>query len=354
MFSRLGESLRKYPAYCPQMPKTVRGPPRGHPEPPIPRPCHPGTHLTYEQRRRIYSLTSKPHQSEENSINAQPSPHDGPISNILHGGKVQHAKEMREHLKACTTTRASHDRLVTSIPQSPIPEPNQSSDQDKVRFDDQEILQNASRQRLLIGHHAETGEAVYAYILQSGASQKVAFSAEDTRGQPNVGISHGDVARQHTLYSFNKTFPQDGRCLGRADKARLAIVVRWYFIATGRTKLRSPKSLQTFCKQFRSALRYIANRSESTAGRLPRNPSGQEDDLRSAGGTHVDESDIQSALLATMLSPSPSPTMIAKESLRWPSLSLEPPGSEKSTSVGGLPPSTATGRSRRRIRKRHA
>ncbi|KAL5395883.1 hypothetical protein PMIN03_013002 [Paraphaeosphaeria minitans] len=300
------------------------------------------------------------------------------VSIYKHGASqaVRTENSAELHTVCSTTTRASHDRLVTTILQSPIQEPNQSSDQDRVReyldssgaksllenipapdqvrFDDQEILQNAPRQRLLIGHHAETGDAVYAYILQSGASHTVAFSAEDTRGQPNVGISHADVARQHILYPFNKTFPQDGRCLGRADKARLAIVVRWYFIATGRTKLRSPKSLQTFCKQFCSALRYIVNRSESTAGRLPRNPSGQEVDLRSAGSTHVDESDIQSALLATMRSPSPSPTMIAKESHRWPSLSLEPPGTEKSTSVGGLPPSTATGRSRRRIRKRHA
>ncbi|KAF9728388.1 hypothetical protein PMIN01_13521 [Paraphaeosphaeria minitans] len=243
------------------------------------------------------------------------------------GTNVHSAASLVPRPEDATTSRASHDRLVTTIPQSPIPNPNQSSDQnsvreylnsrgtrslldnipapDQVRFDDQGVLHNAPHGRLLIGHHAETGDAIYAYIRPSSASQRVVFSAEDTRGQPIVGISHGDVARQRILYPFNKTFPQDGRCLGRADKARLAIVVRWYFIATGRTKLRSPKSLQTFCKQFRSALRYIANRSESTAGRLPRNPSGQEDDLRSAGGTHVDESDIQSALLATMLSPSP-------------------------------------------------
>ncbi|KAL5400356.1 hypothetical protein PMIN04_013206, partial [Paraphaeosphaeria minitans] len=37
------------------------------------------------------------------------------------------------HTVRSTTTRASHDRLVTTIPQSPIPEPNQSSDQDRVR-----------------------------------------------------------------------------------------------------------------------------------------------------------------------------------------------------------------------------
>ncbi|KAF9730242.1 hypothetical protein PMIN04_013142 [Paraphaeosphaeria minitans] len=241
--------------------------------------------------------------------------------------KVHSAASLVPRPEDATTPRASHDHLVTTNAQSPITEPNQHSDQDRVReyleasgakyllenipspdqvrFDDQDILHNAPPQGLLIGRHAETGDAVYAYILQSGGSQKVVFSAQDSRGQPNVGISHGDVARQRILYPFNETFPQDGRCLGRADKARLAIVVRWYFIATGLTKLCSPQSLQTFCKQFRNALRYIENRSKSTGGRLPRSPSGQEDDLRSTGGTHVDESDIQSALLATMLSPSP-------------------------------------------------
>ncbi|KAL5404031.1 hypothetical protein PMIN04_012680 [Paraphaeosphaeria minitans] len=262
-----------------------------------------------------------------------------------------------------TTSRASHDRLVTTIPQSPIPNPNQSSDQnsvreylnsrgtrslldnipapDQVRFDDQGVLHNAPHGRLLIGHHKATGDAIYAYIRPSSASQRVVFSAEDTRGQPIVGISHGDVARQRVRYPFNMTFPKDGRCLGRADKARLAIVIRWYFIATGRTKLRSPKSLQTFRKQFRSALRYVANRSDSIAGQPPQNPSGQ------ARRTQVDESDIQSALLATKFSPSPSPTRLVKQSHRWPSPSEEPLGIEKSTSAGSLPSSPATCLSRR-------
>lgn len=375
MFNRLAESLRKYPAYCYRMPKTVRGPRRRHLEPPISPPCHAGTHLTYEQRRRIYSLSHQSRTSQRSiastlnlprttaqsaiySMEEESSTQKKRVSIYKHGASqaVSTENSAELHTVCSMTTRAFDDRLVTAISQSPIPEPNQSSDQDRVRkyldssgaksllenipapdqvqFDDQDILHNAPPRRLLIGHHAETGDAVYAYILPSGASQKVVFSAEDTRGQPNVGISHRDVARQHIRYPFNKTFPQDGRCLGRADKARLAIVVRWYFIATGLTKLRSPKSLRTFCKQFRNALRYIANRSESAARRLPRNPSGQ-----------VDESDIQSALLATMLSPSPSPTMLAKESHRWPSLSLEPPGTESNTDVGGLPPSTATCRS---------
>ncbi|KAL5389114.1 hypothetical protein PMIN04_010034 [Paraphaeosphaeria minitans] len=174
-------------------------------------------------------------------------------------------------------------------------------------FDDQDTIDRVVPRRLLVGHHEKMGRAIYAYVLQFGASHmqfgtshKVKFSVEATPSQASVDISHEDFARQHILYPFDKTLPQGDRSIGQADRTRLALLVKWYFIAAGFTRVRS-KSLLTFCKQFHNALRYIEKHPTDRLSRDGFVGGG-------ADGTQLDESDIQAALLAATDPSSPSLT----------------------------------------------
>ncbi|KAL5402564.1 hypothetical protein PMIN03_010562 [Paraphaeosphaeria minitans] len=170
---------------------------------------------------------------------------------------------------------------------------------ERVPFDDQDTIDHDVPRRLLVGYHANMGTAIYACVLPFGAYHRVEFSVKAMPGQASVGISHKEVVRHIILYPFNKTLPQGGRSISQADRTRLALLVKWYFIASGFTRMHSPKSLEAFCKQFHNALRYIEKQDRLSRDGFVRGGTD---------GRQLDESDIQAALLAATDLSSPSLT----------------------------------------------
>lgn len=135
------------------------------------------------------------------------------------------------------------------------------------------------------------------------AFHKVEFYIEDAQGCAKIHTSTEMVTNHRILHPFNRTYPRDPRTITQADSARLALVVKWYFVAAGTVQACFPEERKTFGKRFCAALRYIASQSKpasdrpSHTGFMQQQPPIHTGRNRSATGIHIDESDIQSSLL---------------------------------------------------------
>jgi hypothetical protein len=135
---------------------------------------------------------------------------------------------------------------------------------DIVQFVDQKFLDDAQQKKLFIGRHAETQEHIYAYMQRSGKFHGIKFYVEDAQGHVK-NITSKDVAGQNVIHPFNKTYPENCRGINQDERARLTLMVKWYFIAARIAKDCVLRETKAYPERLRSALEYIDQRMGSAA-----------------------------------------------------------------------------------------
>jgi hypothetical protein len=142
-------------------------------------------------------------------------------------------------------------------------------DPDDVQFVNQDFFLDAQPRKLFIGHHKEHGNDIYAYMRKSREFHKIEFYIEDKRAPSKTAIRSEDVAKQRILHPFDKTFPKGTHSIGQDEKARLTLMVKWYFIAAGIAKDCVLRETKAYPERLRSALEYIAKRMGAASVRAP-------------------------------------------------------------------------------------
>jgi hypothetical protein len=187
---------------------------------------------------------------------------------------------------------------------------------DEMKFFPQTLYLDAQMKKLFMGH-SKNGDDIYAYMvkLQRGfheirfyvetPSHKDAMRAEDIRGQ-------------RILHPFSKTYPKHPAAIEQSDRARLTLMVKWYFVAAGIATDCVLSETRAFPERLRFALEYITDRMGPGAVKQPKvvqngEPSTDEDSTKrrtTSESSYVDESDIQSTLAGDPPAPrvSPRPT----------------------------------------------
>jgi hypothetical protein len=142
-------------------------------------------------------------------------------------------------------------------------------DPDEVQFMNQDSFLDAQPKKLLVGHHRKHNNAIYAYMRKSRRFHKIEFYIEDTRAPSKTGINSENVAKQRILHPFNKTYPKVTHGIGQDEKARLTLMVKWYFIAAGIAKDCVLRETKAYPERLRSALEYIAKQMGAASVRTP-------------------------------------------------------------------------------------
>jgi hypothetical protein len=161
-----------------------------------------------------------------------------------------------------------------------------------VLFVNQSSLSHAQPKKLLVGHHVQSGDHIYAYMVSLNTPNGLKFHAEDINGHCKSIISRDQLATHHILHPFNKTYLLGPQAMTQTDQARLELVVKWYFVAAGIVTTCLRREGRTFSKHLCSALRYIASMSDHTGVWLPHRYIAQQ-----PHGRCISESDIQLSLL---------------------------------------------------------
>jgi hypothetical protein len=92
----------------------------------------------------------------------------------------------------------------------------------------------------------------------TGAYHGIKFYVVDAQGHDKKMISAADVAKQQVMHPFDKTYPKDSHDIDQNERARLTLMVKWYFIAAGIAKDCVLKETKAYPGRLRSALEYIA------------------------------------------------------------------------------------------------
>ncbi|KAF2848316.1 hypothetical protein T440DRAFT_480923 [Plenodomus tracheiphilus IPT5] len=172
-----------------------------------------------------------------------------------------------------------------------------------THFVEQDHFRHARPKKLLIGRHAQSGDDIYAYMTLMKTVHRVDFYTENARGCTELHTVHERIPRNCFVYPFNRTFPNDSQIIRSADAARLALLVKWYFISAGFVQACVLEEGKSFVKRFYIALRYIASHSSSTPvaplheQSVLRPPDSSTCRKQRALDSYMCESDIQASLL---------------------------------------------------------
>jgi hypothetical protein len=163
----------------------------------------------------------------------------------------------------------------------------------------QDFMLDAQPKKLFVGHHKEQDNDIYAYMRKSRKFHKIEFYIEDTRAPSKTAIRSEDVAKQRILHPFNKTYPKGTHSIGQDEKARLTLMVKWYFIAAGIAKDCVLRETKAYPERLRSALEYIAKRMGAISVRTPLvgyQRQTEPETTSEEASPAIDESHIQSTL----------------------------------------------------------
>jgi hypothetical protein len=184
---------------------------------------------------------------------------------------------------------------------------------DEMKFFAQTFFLDAQPKKLFMGH-SKSGDDIYAYMvkLQRGF-HAIRFYVESPRRKD--AITAEDIAKQRILHPFSKTYPKHAAATDQSDRARLTLMVKWYFIAAGIATDCVLSETKAFPERLRFALEYIADRMGPGAVKQPKglrneDPSPDDDSTKqrtTSESSYVDESDIQSTLAGDPPVPSASP-----------------------------------------------
>ncbi|KAF1832982.1 hypothetical protein BDW02DRAFT_501684 [Decorospora gaudefroyi] len=193
-------------------------------------------------------------------------------------------------------------------------------DADEIKFVDQSIFPEAQPKKLFVGHHIESGDDIYGYMVRLNRGfHEIRFYREGARSREAIGAA--DIGRQRLVHPFGKTFPKPPAAIEQSDKARSTLMVKWYFIAAGIATNCVLKETKAYPERLRSALDYIARRMGAGAVKDPKHSSDENAAIQdndsveqepSGDNPYVHESDIQSTLAGDPPRLSLPPTVLKK------------------------------------------
>lgn len=132
-----------------------------------------------------------------------------------------------------------------------------------LHFEEQEeSLQDALPKKLLVGYEKTTRNTIFAYMRRTREFHAVHFYAESSHGKDRQVINAGQLVQHEILHPFDKSYPEDTFPVDAKDRARLTLLVKWYFIAAGVVTDRVLKETKDYPRRLRDALEYIAQRTE--------------------------------------------------------------------------------------------
>tara|TARA_R110002003_G_scaffold58_4_gene5172 strand:- start:19845 stop:21467 length:1623 start_codon:yes stop_codon:yes gene_type:complete len=251
-----------------------------------------------DKPKSVYKLRSAPHQGEQAGrddtkiVSSKPAqlatPADTPSTSDRDGET--------DYDKLCRYLD-SHGilYLLQNIPEA-----------DAVQFVDQGFLPDAQPKKLFLGRHAKNDCEIYAYMRPLRNFHEINFWMEDPRRPLNItSMRTEDVAKQRILHPFNKTYPKDGP-IDQGDRARLTLMVKWYFIASGIARNTVLQETKAYPDRLRSALEYIALRMGPAAAKPPKSDDSNPPDhpvSHRPNTTTINESHIQTSLALPVSSP---------------------------------------------------
>jgi hypothetical protein len=139
-------------------------------------------------------------------------------------------------------------------------------DAEDMKFVDQTYILEAQPKKLFVGTHAKSGDDIYAYMvwLQQRGFHEIRFYVESARG-PKTTISAEAAGKQRILHPFTKTYPKNTGPSEQADRARLTLMIKWYFIAAEIATDCVLRETKAYPDRLRCALEYIAEQMGSAA-----------------------------------------------------------------------------------------
>ncbi|KAF2829078.1 hypothetical protein CC86DRAFT_345531 [Ophiobolus disseminans] len=188
-------------------------------------------------------------------------------------------------------------------------------DADRLGFADQDWLPEGQPKKLFIGRLLQSEDEIYAYMKPNrpvGGWHEIHFWVENPSRSLPTHLSCNTVVKHRILHPFNKTYPKDAHPVEQGDRARLTLMIKWYFIAAGIAKDVVLRETKAYPERLRSALEYIAARMGRSAAK-PRErensnmPSEPQAPPRVPSEQLFDESHIQSDLAATPQPDAPAP-----------------------------------------------
>jgi hypothetical protein len=181
---------------------------------------------------------------------------------------------------------------------------------DEMQFVDQTSLPEAQPKKLFVGRDAKSGDEIYAYMVGLPRGfHEVRFYVQTAHDEEPMKTE--TVAKQRVLHPFSKCYPKQPSSLEQSDRARLTLMVKFYFISAGIATDCVLKETKKYPERLRVALDYVADRMGPAAAKPPTRTGVGNDDpavpstgppakqrLSSSESSFVDESDIQSTLAA--------------------------------------------------------
>jgi hypothetical protein len=149
--------------------------------------------------------------------------------------------------------------------------------------------------KLLVGYHKESGNAIYAHMVQQSTSQthKIFFFEERPSEAKQIPVSARKIGIHRLLDPFSKTIPSvNADNAGQGDRARITCMVNFYFVAEGIAKDVVLKERQGFAQRFGDALIFIDKSMGLGAVETP--------NVIAKGDSDVNENDNQSILAGNL------------------------------------------------------
>jgi hypothetical protein len=139
-----------------------------------------------------------------------------------------------------------------------LPEPSfRDFDEEKTDF------QNALDQKLPIGECKDTKTCIYAYMRGWGGHYRVELYVGE--GGQRAQLKTTDVAKHTVYHPFDKTYPEDCQDIDKDGKARLSLLIKWYFVVAGVGDAGVLKEMNNYPERLRSMLRWVQDRMHLAA-----------------------------------------------------------------------------------------
>ncbi|USP76140.1 hypothetical protein yc1106_03414 [Curvularia clavata] len=192
---------------------------------------------------------------------------------------------------------------------------------DEMQFVTQKSIPEAQPKKLFVGKEAKSGHDIYAYMVGLPRGfHEVRFYVQTADNEEPMKTE--TVARQQVWHPFSKCYPKQPSALEQSDRARVTLMVKFYFIAAGIATDCVLKETKKYPERLRVALEYIADRMGPAAAKPPshdaKNGIARSEAIAkpvmSSESSYIDESDIQSTLAAEPPRGSPWPRNFARKS----------------------------------------
>lgn len=204
---------------------------------------------SYSLRSRRQTITGPHHQQTGDERSTTPDD-----TSTVAGASENDVSDYVKLLQYLSSHRMSY--LLQNLPEA-----------DEVQFVNQKRIPEARPKKLFIGHHAKTNQEIYAYMRPTKGHHEINFFVETEYGFATT-ISSEEVTKQRILHPFNKTYPK-GSAVDQGDRARLTLIVKWYFIAAELARDIVLKETKAYPDRLRSGLEYIAQRMGDAAVEPP-------------------------------------------------------------------------------------